>query len=51
MKLEPGEDLNLVEAAVARIERWPEMHMARPEPLRGTKVGKDQVEAAERIVA
>ncbi len=60
VKLEPGEDLNLVEAAVARIERWPELHVVRPEPLRGTarrqsrcdKVGgQERAEAAERNVA
>ena len=39
VKLEPGEDPGLIEATVARIERWPEMHVAKPDPLRGVEVG------------
>ena len=49
--LEPGEGDDLIEAAVARVERFPEMHVARPEPLRG--VGRrqsrgDEVGGADR---
>ncbi len=52
VKLEPGEDQGPVEAAVARVERFPEMHVARPEPLAGATVGaEDQAEAVKEQVA
>ena len=52
MSLEAYEDQGLIEAAVARIERFPDMHRPGPEPLRGTEVGgQERAEVAERCVA
>ncbi len=52
VKLEADEDPGLIEAAVARVQRFPEMHVARPEPLAGVAVErKIEGEPAERQVA
>ena len=42
VKLEPDEDAGLIEAAVARVQRFPEMHVARPEPLEGVAVERQE---------
>ncbi len=50
--LEPGEGVELIEAAVARVERWPDWHKPRPEPMAGATVGaEDQTEAVKEQVA
>ncbi len=53
--LEADEDPGLIEAAVARVQRFPEMHVARPEPLASVVVDGeqdlDQRETADRDVA
>ena len=52
VKLEPGEDPGLIEAAVARVRTWPEMHVARPEPLEGVVVERqDESQVAEESAA
>ncbi len=55
VKLEPDEDSGLVEAAVARVQTWPEMHRPRPGPLAGVELDGDQDldqrETADRDVA
>ncbi len=52
IKLEADEDPGLIEAAVARVQRFPEMHVARPEPLEGVAVERqERGEPAERTVA
>ncbi len=38
VKLEADEDPGLIEAAVARVQTWPEWHRPRPEPLEGVAV-------------
>ena len=38
VKLEADEDPGLIEAAVASVERFPEMHRPMPEPLAGVAV-------------
>ncbi len=42
VKIEDDEDSALIEAAVARVQAWPEMHVLRPEPLAGVEVDGDQ---------
>ncbi len=53
--LEADEDQGLVEAAFARVERWPEWHRPRQEPLAGVAVepaaSRQQHERPERDVA
>ncbi len=55
VKLEIDENPALIEAALARIEKFPEMHVHRPEPLAGVEVDGDkdldQRETVERDVA
>ncbi len=55
VKLEADEEPGLIEAAVARVQRFPEMHVARPEPLASVEVDGeqdiDQRETADRDVA
>ncbi len=43
VKLEIDENPALIEAALARIEKFPETHVHRPEPLAGVEVDGDQV--------
>ena len=38
VKIEDDEDSALIEAAVARVQAWPEMHRPRPGPLAGVAV-------------
>ena len=38
VSLEDDEDQGLIEAAIARVERWPEWHRPRPKPLAGVAV-------------
>ncbi len=55
VKLEDDENPALIEAAIARIERFPEMQVQKPEPLAGIEVDGDQDfgqrETVERDVA
>ena len=55
VKLEADEEPGQIEAAVARVQRFPEMHFARPEPLASVEVDGeqdiDQRETADRDVA
>ncbi len=41
--LEADEVSGLIEAAVARVQCFPEMHVARPEPLAGVAVERQEV--------
>ncbi len=50
--LEPGEGPGLIEAAVARVERWSEMHRPKPEPMAGVRVDtEDQAATLVQQVA
>ena len=52
VRLEDGEDQALIEAAIARVERWPEWHSPRPEPLQGVTVEQpEQDKPAEQSAA
>ena len=52
VRLKDGEDAALIDAAIARVQTWPEWHSPRPEPLEGVAVDrKAEHEAAERQVA
>ncbi len=55
VKLEDDENPALIEAAIARIERFPELHVHKPEPLAGVEVDDEQDlvqrETADRDVA
>ena len=48
VSLEPGEGADVIEAAVARVEQWSEMHRPKPEPLAGVRV--DTEDQAAKLV-
>ena len=52
VRLGDGEDSSLIEAAVARVQTWPEWHRPRQEPLAGVAIERpEQDKPAEQSAA